>query len=96
MPLENGIASLSTACRMLCGIDEYLFTMAFMEWIGEILSTRGIHLVIDGKALRAAESKVKDIRAPLVMNALDAATGLVWHSCQSRTKDVNGMPSRNF
>lgn len=74
MILENGIASPSTACRLLGRIDECLFAMAFMEWIGEILSTRGIHLVIDGKALRAAASKVM---SPMVMNALDAATGLV-------------------
>lgn len=77
MTLENGIASPSTACRMLCRIDECLFTMVFMEWIGEILSAGGIHLVIDGKALRAAASKVKGSRAPLIMNAIDAATGLV-------------------
>lgn len=77
MALENGIASPSTACRILCNVDEYLFVLAFMEWIGEILSTKGIHLVIDGKALRAATEKVKGGRAPMLMNALDAATGLV-------------------
>lgn len=77
MPLKSGIASPATACRMLCAIDEYLFAMAFMEWIGEIMSTKGIHIIIDGKALRAAVSKVKDTRAPMLMNALDAATGLV-------------------
>lgn len=77
LPLENGIASPSTACRLLCGIDEYLFAMAFMEWIGELLSAKGIHIAIDGKALRAAASKVKNTRAPMIMNALDTATGLV-------------------
>ena len=77
MALENGIASPPTACRLLCHIDGYLFGLAFMEWAGEILSTRGIHLVIDGKALRAATEKVKGARTPMLMNALDAATGLV-------------------
>lgn len=48
-----------------------------MEWIGEILSTRGIHLAIDGKELRASMGKVKNFRAPMVMNAIDAVTGLV-------------------
>jgi len=48
MPLENGIASPSTACRLLIGIDEELFAFEFMEWIGEILNTKGLHLAIDG------------------------------------------------
>lgn len=76
LALENGIASLATVCRMLWHLDVYLFALAFMEWIGEILKPQGIHLVIDGKALRAAASKVKNNRTPMILNALDAVTGL--------------------
>ena len=75
MPLKNGIASPSTASRMLAGIDEELFQLEFMEWVGEILNAKGKHLIIDGKALRGAASKVKDARAPLLMNVIEAATG---------------------
>ena len=77
MPLKNGIASPSTVSRLLSGLDEQLFALEFMEWIGEIVDTKGIHLAIDGKALRAAMEKVKDFRAPMVLNAMDAVTGLV-------------------
>ena len=63
--LKNGIASPSTVSRVLSGIDEELFALEFMEWIGEILSTEGIHLAIDGKALRAAMEKVKNFRKPM-------------------------------
>lgn len=77
LPLKNGVASPSTACRILAGIDEELFALQFTAWIGEIVETRGIHLIIDGKALRAAMEKVKNFRAPMVMNAIDAVTGLV-------------------
>lgn len=87
IPLKNGIASPSTACRLLSGIDEELFAFEFMEWIGEILDTRGIHLVIDGKALRAAMSKVRDHRVPMVMNAIDAVTGLVLAQLPIQNKD---------
>lgn len=48
-----------------------------MEWTGEIVSTKGIRLAVDGKALRAAMKKVKDFRAPMVLNAIDAVTGVV-------------------
>ena len=77
LPLKNGIASPSTACRLLSGIDEELFALEFMEWIGEIVSTKGVHLAVDGKALRAAMEKVKEFRAPMVLNAVDAVTGVV-------------------
>ena len=77
LELKNGIASPSTVSRVLSGIDEELFALEFMEWIGEILSTRGIHLAVDGKALRAGMEKAKNFRVPMVLNAMDAATGLV-------------------
>lgn len=87
LPLKNGIASPSTACRILSGIDEELFALEFMEWIGEIVRTAGIHLAIDGKALRGAMEKVKDFRAPMVLNAIDAATGLVVAQLPIQNKD---------
>ena len=71
LPLKNGIASPSTACRILSRLDEELFALEFMEWIGEIVSTEGIHISIDGKALRASMEKVKDFRAPMVLNAIE-------------------------
>lgn len=75
--LKNGIASLSTVSRLLTGIDEELFLYAFTEWIGEIVQTRGAHLAVDGKAIRAAASKVRAGRAPMLLNAVEAGTGLV-------------------
>lgn len=41
LPLKNGIASPSTACRLLSGMDEEMFALEFMEWIGEILKYFG-------------------------------------------------------
>lgn len=72
--LKNGIPSLSTFSRITCGIDEELLSLAFTDWIGSILSTRELHIVIDGKALRAATEKIKDKKAPYILNAMDAAT----------------------
>ena len=87
IPLENGIASVPTICRILAGIDEELFALTFMEWIGEIVSTKGIHIAIDGKALRAGMNKVKDFRAPMILNAIDVATGIVLSQIAMEKKD---------
>ena len=87
LPLKNGIASPSTVCRLLSGMDEELFALEFMEWTGEIVSTKGIHLAVDGKAIRAAMEKVKDFRAPMVLNAIDAVTGVVMAQMPIKNKD---------
>lgn len=87
IPLKNGIASPSTACRLLSGIDGELFALQFMEWAGEIVSTKGGHLAVDGKALRAAKEKVKALRTPMVMNVMEAATGLVVAQFPIQDKD---------
>lgn len=77
LELKNGIASLSTVSRLLSSIDELLFLFVFIEWIGGIVQTKGAHLAVDGKAIRAAAEKCKGKRAPMMLNVLEAGTGLV-------------------
>ena len=77
LSLKNGIASLSTVSRLLAGIDEELFLFVFIQWIGKIVQTKGVHLAVDGKAVKGAVAKVKGERAPMFLNVVEAATGLV-------------------
>ena len=72
---------------MLSSIDEELFLYAFMEWVGEMLNTQGLHIAIDGKAIKAALSKVKGGRTPMLLNAIDVATGLVLAQLPILNKD---------
>lgn len=87
MELKNGIASISTLSRMLSNMDMFLFLYSFVEWVGEILKTKSIHIAIDGKALRASLSKLKGGRTPMLLNALDVATGLVLAQLPIQNKD---------
>ncbi len=77
LKLKNGIASLPTVSRLLSSIDELLFLFVFIEWICGIVQTKGTHLAVDGKAIRAAAEKCKGKRAPMMLHVMDAATGLV-------------------
>lgn len=77
MKLENGIASVATMSRLLSAVDEELFTYVFMEWIGELVNTKGRHLAIDGKVLRGGASKVKSGITPMLLNVVDGKTGIV-------------------
>ena len=94
MRLENGIASVPTVSRLLSSIDEELFLYAFMGWVGEILDSRGCHIAIDGKAIRAAASRVRSEKAPMLMNAIDAATGLVLAQLPvtEKSNEITGIP----
>ena len=77
MKLENGIASVSTVSRLLGTVDEEMFCLAFIEWMTGILSTKGVYIAIDGKALRGGTERIKDAKTPYVLNAIDTITGLV-------------------
>lgn len=92
--LKNGIPSLSTFSRIASGIDEELLALTFTDWIGNILSTKGIHIVIDGKALRAATEKIKDKKTPYILNAIDAATNLViaQAAIPEKTNEMTAIP----
>lgn len=42
------------------GIDAEMFALVFMEWVARLLKERGIHIIIDGKALRGATEKYRE------------------------------------
>ena len=77
LKLAGGIPSIATISRIASSVDPDLVALAFIDWIGQIVSTRGIHIVIDGKGLRAATEKIRGGRTPYILNAIDAATKLV-------------------
>lgn len=77
MPFPNGVPSVSTMSRMLAAVDEEMVSLVLINWIGEIFNTRGIHIAIDGKGLRAAARKVREEKTPYILNAIDTASKLV-------------------
>lgn len=68
--LKNGIASVATASRMLSSIEEEDFLCAFMQWMTELIKTKNVHIIIDGKALRGATARLKDGNTPYILNAI--------------------------
>lgn len=95
MPFPNGVPSVSTMSRMLAAVDEDMVALAIMNWIGEIINTRGIHIAIDGKGLRAAAHKVRDERTPYILNAIDVASKLVIGqlAIQEKTNEMAAIPA---
>lgn len=77
MPSRNGVPSVPTMSRMLAAVDEEMVSLALINRIGEVFNTRGIHIAIDGKGLRAAARKVRDEKTPYILNAVNTASKLV-------------------
>lgn len=94
MPFPNGVPSVSTMSRVLAAVDEDMAALAIMNWIGEIINTRGIHIAIDGKGLRAAAHKVRDERTPYILNAIDVASRLVVGqlAIREKTNEMTAIP----
>lgn len=95
MPFPNGVPSLSTMSRMLGEVDADMVSLAIINWTGEISDTRGIHIAIDGKGLRAAAHKVRDERTPYILNAINAASRLVIAqlAVQEKTNEAATIPA---
>lgn len=95
MPFPNGVPSLPTMSRMLAAVDAEMVSLAVINWTGEISDTRGIHIAIDGKGLRAAAHKVRDERTPYILNAIDAASRLVIAqlAIQEKTNEAATIPA---
>lgn len=95
MPFPNGVPSLSTMSRMLGEVDADMVSLAIINWAGEISDTRGIHIAIDGKGLRAAAHKVRDERTPYILNAIDVASRLVIAqlTIQEKTNEAATIPA---
>ena len=62
------------------------FFMRVITWT--LVDTRGKHIAIDGKGLRAAANKINGDRTPYIPNAIDVATRLVIGQLAIREKTL--------
>lgn len=94
MDLSGGIASASTVSRLLSNIDEEMFILIFSDWASQLIHSSGIHIVIDGKALRAATEKIKNGNVPYILNAVEAATEIVITQLpiDTKTNEITAIP----
>ena len=94
MKITGGIASAPTVSRLLRRIDEEIFALTFTDWITQVLGDGSAHIIIDGKALRAATEKIRDSSVPYILNAIEAATGIVIAQLpiDAKTNEITAIP----
>ena len=74
LSLENGIPSHDTFSRVFALIDAKKFLEIFINWIKEIVEKNGVHLSIDGKAIKSARDKINGGNTPYIVSGFLADT----------------------
>ena len=74
--LENGVPSQDTFSRVFSSIDSKKFTSIFIEWIKDIVKQKGLHVTIDGKAIKSAKDKVNNGNVPYILSGFLCDIGL--------------------
>ena len=74
LSLENGIPSHDTFSRVFAMIDAKKFLEIFINWIKEIVEKNGVHLSIDGKAIKSARDKINGGNTPYIVSGFLADT----------------------
>ena len=75
--LENGVPSHDTFSAVFRVIDVKKFMKLFIEWTKSLVQLKnGMHVAIDGKAVRAATKKAENGNIPYVLNAFLCGVGI--------------------
>lgn len=75
-------------------IDPEHFLTCFMEWLTQITCSRGKHVSIDGKAIRAACEKVHSKYVPYILNAFLVEEGVLFSQMRidAKNNEISTIP----
>ena len=74
--LKNGVPSHDTLSKVFSIIDSQKFMNIFSEWIKEVIKDNGIHISIDGKAIKSARDKINGDNTPYIVSAFLSDIGI--------------------
>jgi len=74
--LVNGTPSADTFLRVFRALDPNQFMSIFTEWIKSMVSLKGGHIAIDGKAIKSATDKINNGNIPYVVSGFLTEVGI--------------------
>ena len=74
--LEYGTPSHDTLSNVFAIIDSKKFMEIFIAWIKQIINNNGLHLSIDGKAVKSARDKINGGNTPYIVSAFLSDIGI--------------------
>ena len=76
LDLKNGTPSHDTLSNVFASIDSKKFMDLFIEWIKEIVKNKGLHISIDGKAVKSARDKINGGNTPYIVSGFLSDIGI--------------------
>ena len=76
LDLKNGTPSHDTLSRVFSLIDSKKFLDIFVSWIKEIVNDNGLHISIDGKAIKSARDAINGGNTPYIVSGFLSDIGI--------------------
>lgn len=76
LSLKYGTPSHDTLSNVFSIIDTKTFLSIFIDWIKDIIKNNGVHLSIDGKAIKSARDKINGANTPYIVSAFLSDIGI--------------------
>lgn len=94
LTLENGTPSHDTLSNVFAVIDSKKFLEIFIDWIKEIIKNNGVHLSIDGKAVKSARDKINGGNTPYIVSAFlsDIGISVGQLKVDDKTNEITAIP----
>lgn len=67
LDLKNETPSHDTLSNIFASIDSKIFMQLFIDWIRDIVKDNGLHISIDGKAIKSAKDKINGGNTPYIV-----------------------------
>ena len=93
--LENGIPSHDTFSNVFRTIDSKKFMELFIDWIKEVINSKGTHLAIDGKAIKSARDKINGGNTPYIVSAFlcDIGISIGQVKVDDKSNEITAIPN---
>lgn len=92
--LKYGTPSHDTLSNVFAIIDSKKFLELFIEWIKNIIENNGLHLSIDGKAVKSARDKVNNDSTPYIISAFlsDIGISVGQIKVEDKSNEITAIP----
>ena len=95
LDLKYGIPSHDTFSRVFSIINPNEFLNLFINWIKEITNQKGLHVAIDGKAIKSARDKVNNGNIPYILSGFlcDVGISIGQIKVDDKSNEITAIPN---
>lgn len=94
LDLKNGIPSHDTFSKVFSLINPKQFMELFIKWINDIINEKGLHIAIDGKAIKSAKDKINGGNVPYILSGFlcDLGISIGQLKIEDKSNEITAIP----